>query len=66
MLGKRLARLERNRPALGADVPLDLSGLAPDMSARITAAMADGTFPQSLGDADLQALVDLTNGQGAT
>jgi len=65
MLGKRLARLERNRPPLGAEVPLDLSGLAPDVSARITAAMADGTFPQGLADADLEALVDLTNEQGA-
>ena len=66
MLSKRLARLEANRPALGADVPLDLSGLAPDVSARITAAILDGTFPQSLSDADLQALVALADAQGAT
>ena len=66
MLGKRLARLEANRPALGVSSLLDLTGLAPDVVARVTAAMADGGFPESLGDADLQALVDLTNEQGAT
>jgi len=61
MLSKRLARLEANRPALGASAPLDLSGLATDASARITAAMADGTFPQSLGDADLEAILHLAD-----
>jgi len=66
MLGKRLARLEAIRPALGASPPFDMAGLAPDVVARVTAAMADGGFPQSLGDADLQALVDLANEQGAT
>jgi len=65
ILRKRLDRLERNRPALGASPPFDMAGLAADVVARVTAAMADGTFPQSLGDADLQALVDLANQQGA-
>jgi len=65
MLGKRLDRIERNRPALGASPPLDLTGLAPDVVARITAAMEGGTFPRGLRDADLQALVDLANEQGA-
>jgi len=59
MLGKRLARLERNRPSLDADVPLDLKGLAPDVVARVMQAKADGTFPRSLCDADLEALVAL-------
>ena len=66
MLGKRLARLEANRPALGISCTVDMSGLAPDVVARITAAMADGTFPQSLGDSDLEALVALANDRGAT
>ena len=61
MLSKRLARLEEHRPAPGALAPLDMAGFAPDVLARITAATADGDFPQSLSDADLQALVDLAN-----
>jgi len=65
MLSKRLARLEANRLAPGALPPLDMAGLAPDVLARITAAMADGTFPRSLCDADLQALLDLANQQEA-
>ena len=64
MLGKRLARLEANRPALDADLPLDLAGLAPDVAARIMAAKAQGTFPRSLCDADLHALVALADEQG--
>jgi len=59
MLGKRVARLERNRPSLDADVPLDLKGLPRDVAARIMAAKAQGTFPRSLCDADLHALVAL-------
>jgi len=66
ILRNRLDRLERNRPALGADVPLDLTGLAPDVVARVTAVMAGGGFPQFLSDADLQALVALADAQGAT
>jgi hypothetical protein len=59
MLGKRLARLEAKRPALGVSPPLDLIGLAPDVVARVMQAKADGTFPRSLCDADLKALVAL-------
>ena len=65
MLGKRLARLERNRPSLDADVPLDLKGLPRDMAARIMAAKAQGTFPRSLCDSDLEALVALADEEGA-
>jgi len=63
-LRNRLGRLESNRPALGADAPLDLVGLAPDLVARVMQAKADGTFPQSFSDADLQTLVDLTANAG--
>ena len=59
MLGKRLARLEANRPAPGAPLPLDLVGLAPDVALRVMQAKANGTFPRSLCDADLEALVAL-------
>jgi len=65
MLGRRLARLEANRPALGASSPLDLTGLAPDVVARVMQAKADDTFPQGLSDADLEALVAMANEQGA-
>jgi len=65
ILCKRLDRLERNRPA-GAYEPIDMAGLDPDVVTRVTAAMADRGFPQSLSDADLQTLVDLANEQGAT
>ena len=65
MLGKRVARLEGNRPSLDADVPLDLKGLPRDVAARIMAAKAQGTFPRSLCDADLEALVALADEQGA-
>jgi hypothetical protein len=58
-LHTRLARLERNRPALDAVVPFELIGLAPDVAARFMAAKAQGTFPRSLCDADLEALVAL-------
>jgi len=66
MLGKRLARLEAKRPAPGLSRVVDMIGLAPDLVARLIQAKADGTFPRSLCDADLEALVDLTNEQGAT
>jgi len=36
------------------------------VAARIMAAKADGTFPQALSDADLEALVALADAQGAT
>jgi len=65
-LRARLARLERTRPALGADVPLDLKGLPRDVAARIMGATAQGTFPRGLCDADLEALVALADQQGAT
>ena len=65
MLGKRLARVEAKRPSLDADVPLDLKGLPRDVAARIMAAKAQGTFPRSLCDADLHALVALADEQGA-
>ena len=66
MLGKRLARLEAKRPAPGLSRVVDMIGLAPDLVARLIQAKADGTFPRSLCDADLEALVDLANEQGAT
>ena len=64
MLGKRLARLEAKRPALGVSPPLDLIGLAPDVLTRVMQAKADGTFPRGLCDADLEALVALADEQG--
>jgi hypothetical protein len=64
-LRTRLARLERNRPALDADVPLDLKGLPRDVAARIMAATAQGTFSRGLCDADLEAFVALADEQGA-
>jgi len=54
-LGIRLSKLERNRPkactASIADLDLPL-----DLCARIAAAQAAGTFPQSLRDDDLLAI----------
>jgi len=58
MLGKRLARLEANRPALGVSCTVDIIGLASDVVARVTQATADGGFPQSLCDADLEAIIE--------
>lgn len=53
-LSGRLAKLERNRPAhTVGDLELDLS---PDLSEKIEAAKADGTFPQSLYTDDLRAI----------
>jgi len=66
MLGKRLARLEANRPALGVSCTVYLAGLAADVMARVMQAKADGTFPRLLCDADLEALVALADQQGAT
>ena len=64
-LHARLAKLERNRPQPFAASGLELD-LPPDMCARIAAAQAAGTYPQSLADADLEAIVaagDVTRGQ---
>lgn len=55
-LRARLAKLERNRPEPLAASGLELD-LPPDMCARIGKAQAAGTFPQSLADADLEAIV---------
>lgn len=55
---RRIAQLERNRPeplvSPGPGLEFDL---LPDICARIMAAKAAGTFPQSLADADLEAIV---------
>lgn len=64
-LRPRLARLERNRPDPFTDSGQELD-LCPDICARIFRAQAAGTFPQSLADADLEAIVaagDVTRGQ---
>lgn len=66
MLAKRMARLEASRPAPGVSFTLDMAGLAADVEARVAQAKADGTFPQSLCNADLQAVLTLANEQGAT
>jgi hypothetical protein len=63
-LRARLAKLERNRPEPFAASALELD-LPPDLCARIGEAQAAGTFPQSLADADLEAIVaagDVTRG----
>ena len=54
-LRARLARLERNHPAQSDDV-LNID-LAPDLEARVTAAQAAGTFPQSLATDDLRSVL---------
>lgn len=61
MLTKRLAKLEANRPALGLSAPLCLLGLDPDVLARVMQAKADGTYPQSLCEADLAELLALAD-----
>lgn len=60
----RLKKLERARPSRGQSPPLDLVGLPPDVVARVMLAKSEGTFPQSLCDADLEALVALADQQG--
>lgn len=55
-LRARLSKLERNRPESFAASGLQLD-LAPDICARIAKAQAAGTFPKSLADADLEAIV---------
>ena len=54
-LRTRLAKLELTRPNPGADL-LQLD-LPPDLCARIDAAKLAGTYPQSLSDADMLAIV---------
>ena len=66
MLARRLTKLEANRPALGADEPLDMEALPRDVAARIMAAVADGTFPRGLSDADIEAALTVADAQGAT
>ena len=53
-LSTRLARLKRTRPEPLAAVGLDLP---PHVRTRIAAAQAAGTYPQSLSDVDLSAIV---------
>lgn len=55
-LRTRIDRLEGNRPKAEAGWLLALD-LPPDLCARIAASQAAGTFPQSLADADLEAIV---------
>ncbi|MFO7920344.1 MAG: hypothetical protein R6U99_05920 [Nioella sp.] len=65
-IGARIAKLERIRPDPVAGEALDLD-LPPDKCARILAAKAAGTFPQSLADPDLEAIVhaaDVARGRG--
>lgn len=54
-LRARISKIEQTRPAYGADM-LDLD-LHPDLCARIDAAKAAGTFPQSLSDDDLMTVI---------
>lgn len=55
-LETRLSRLEGNQPHAEAGwlVALDLP---PDLRTRITLSQEAGTFPQSLADADLEAIL---------
>lgn len=57
---KLAARLERLERAQGAPLPempeLELD-LAPDVLRRVAVAKAAGTFPKSLPDADLEAIL---------
>ena len=53
----RLTKLERTRPARSDALPPDLQHPPADLAARIMAAQATGTFPQSLTGADLRALL---------
>ena len=55
-LRARLSKLEQSRPEPFAASGPDLD-LPPDICARIAQAQAAGTFPQSLADADLEAIV---------
>lgn len=65
-LRKRISRLEGDRPDLFTAAGIELD-LPPDLCARIAAAKAAGTFPQSLADADLEAIVAAADkAKGAT
>lgn len=64
-LRARLSKLERKRTEPDAASVLALN-LPPGLCARITAAQAAGTFPQSLACADLKAILaaaDVGRGQ---
>jgi len=65
-LRKRIDRIERNRPALSADEPLDMKALPSDVAARIMAAVAGGTFPHGLSDADVEVAAAVADKQVAT
>jgi hypothetical protein len=61
-LRARLSRLERERPPPAAVLDVRLPG---DLCARIGAAQVEGTYPGSLCNADLEAIVaagDLARG----
>ncbi len=62
MLAKRLAGLEARSPATGQP-PLELVGIPAAVAARIMRAEAEGSFPQSLCDADLEAILALADEQ---
>ncbi len=65
-IGARIAKLEHARPAHGAGLDMSQLDLPPDLCARIGAAKAAGTFPQSLSDDDLMTVVhaaDVERGQ---
>jgi hypothetical protein len=55
-LRARLTKLEQARPERFAASGLELE-LRPDICARIAQAQAAGTFPKSLAEADLEAIV---------
>lgn len=64
-LRSRIDRIEATRPKSLTCAALELD-LPPDLCARIIASQAAGTFPQSLADADLEAIMaaaDVARGQ---
>lgn len=62
-LDARIARLERQRPDFSGVTTKAAIRLEPDIEARVLAAKADGTFPQSLSTADLRALMCAARGE---
>lgn len=64
-LQTRLTRLEQSRPRSCTGARCGVTHLPPDLLARIAPARAAGTFPQSVATADLRAILDLTDAQGA-
>lgn len=56
MLAKRLAKLEARQSARADATALWQASLPADLLGRIAQAQAEGTFPQSLASADLEAL----------